>query len=119
MSITVCLNVPHQPEICCICFAIPISTANQIIPALMRYGKVQHAYIGIGGQNVKISRRITLNHGLGTNTGIFVMFVESNSPAHQAGLQLRDVIVGFNNQALSNMDELSTWRKLIVYLSLR
>ncbi|MEO0970334.1 MAG: trypsin-like peptidase domain-containing protein [Cyanobacteria bacterium J06639_18] len=89
-----------------ICFAIPISTANQIIPALMRYGKVQRAYIGIGGQNVKISRRITLNHGLATNTGIFVMFVESNSPAHQAGLQLRDVIVGFNNQALSNMDEL-------------
>ena len=92
-----------------ICFAIPINTAIRVIPELMRYGKIQRVYIGIGGQNVKISRRITLYHELVTNTGIFVMFVESNSPARKAGLQAGDVIVGFNGQPVGNMDELHKW----------
>ncbi len=72
-----------------ICFAIPINTVNRVIPALIKYGKLQRRYIGIGGQNVEISCSITLYHRLATNTGIFVMFIEPNSPAHKADLQIR------------------------------
>lgn len=89
-----------------ICFAVPINTAKQVIPTLMRYGKIKRGYIGIGGQNVQISRRLMLFHELATDTGIFVMYVESNSPAQKAGLQEGDVIVGFNGKPLTSIDDL-------------
>lgn len=89
-----------------ICFAVPINTAKNVIPALMRHGKVDRAYLGIGGQNIQISRRMMLFHELASDSGIFVMYVERNSPASRAGLEADDVIIGFNRQPLSNMDEL-------------
>ncbi len=89
-----------------ICFAIPINTAKILIPALMRYGQVRRAYIGIGGQNVQISRRIMLFNELAVDSGIFIMYVEPNSPAEKAGLREGDVIVGFNNLPLSSIEDL-------------
>ncbi len=89
-----------------ICFAVPINTAKMVIPTLMRYGQVQRGYIGIGGQNVQISRRIMLFNELAVDTGIFVMHVEPNSPAKKAGLLQGDVIVGFNNSPLRGIEDL-------------
>jgi S1-C subfamily serine protease len=89
-----------------ICFAVPINTAKMVIPSLMRHGKVLRGYIGIGGQNVQVSRRIMLFNELSADTGIFIMYVESKSPAQIAGLQEGDVIVGFNGQPLSSIDDL-------------
>ncbi|NJL10102.1 MAG: trypsin-like serine protease [Calothrix sp. SM1_7_51] len=89
-----------------ICFAVPINAAKIVIPSLMQYGRVRRGYIGIGGQNVQISRRIMLFNELSVDTGIFIMFVEPNSPADKAGLQEGDVIVGFDGKALSCIDDL-------------
>jgi S1-C subfamily serine protease len=89
-----------------ICFAVPINTAKMVIPTLMRYGQVRRGYIGIGGQNVQISRRIMLFNELAVDTGIFVMHVEPNSPAKNAGLLQGDVIVGFNNSPLRGIEDL-------------
>ncbi len=89
-----------------ICFAVPINAAKTIIPALMREGQVKRGYIGIGGQNVSISRRIMLFHELSIESGILIISVEENGPAQKAGLMNGDVIVGFNNQPVANIDEL-------------
>lgn len=89
-----------------ICFAIPINTAKIVIPVLMKHGKVRRGYIGIGGQNVQISWRIALFNELAVDTGIYVMYVEPNSPAQKAGLQQGDVIIAFNSLPVGNMEQL-------------
>jgi S1-C subfamily serine protease len=89
-----------------LCFAVPINTAKTVIPALMGGGKFRRAYIGIGGQNVQMSRRIVLYHELADNGGVLVISTETDSPARKAGLLKGDVIVGFNNKPVGSIDEL-------------
>lgn len=47
-----------------ICFAVPINTAKMILTPLIKDGKIQRGYIGIGGQNVPLPRRVVLFHEL-------------------------------------------------------
>ena len=89
-----------------ICFAVPINAAKTVIPLLIKDGKVRRGYIGIGGQNVQIPRQIVLFHELAVEKGIFVFSIEKYSPAFRSGLMEGDVIVGFNNQPLSCVDDL-------------
>jgi S1-C subfamily serine protease len=73
------------------------------IPAPLGRGVCQ---IGIGGQNVQIYWRISLFNELAVDTGIYVMYVEPNSPAQKAGLQQGDVIIAFNSLPVGNMEQL-------------
>jgi S1-C subfamily serine protease len=89
-----------------LCFAVPINTATMIIPALLREGKVKRGYIGIGGQNVELPRRVVLYHELAVERGILVISVEVSGAAHKAGLIEGDVIVGFDGEPIGSVDEL-------------
>ncbi len=77
-----------------------------IIPALLREGKVRRGYIGIGGQNVELPRRVVLYHELGVERGILVISIEEKGAAQKAGLVQGDVIVGFDGQPIGSVDEL-------------
>ena len=65
-------------------FAVPISTAKQVIPQLRDDGKVERAYIGITGATIdqSLSR---LN--LATDSGVLVQSVQGGSPAAKAGIR--------------------------------
>lgn len=89
-----------------ICFAIGINTATLIAPKLIRDGRIKRSYLGIGGQDAPIHQRIVRFYNLEKNQGVLVLSVEKNSPALKAGLQVGDVIIGFENQPVSKIDEL-------------
>lgn len=88
-----------------LCFAVPINTAKTILTPLIKDG-IQRGYIGIGGQNVPLPRRLVLFHELSVESGILVISTENNSPAQKAGLREKDVIVGWNNQPIALIDDL-------------
>lgn len=89
-----------------ICFAISINTAKFIAAQLIKDGRVKRSYIGIAGQNVPVHRRIVRYHGLTNEYGVFVISVENNSPAGQAGIKEGDIIISFRGKDVSGIDDL-------------
>jgi S1-C subfamily serine protease len=89
-----------------ICFAIAANTAERVAVALIREGRVRRAFLGVGGQDAPIARRIVRHFGLDHESGVRVISVEKDSPAAIAGLQSGDIVVAFGNEPVRNIDDL-------------
>jgi S1-C subfamily serine protease len=89
-----------------ICFAIPINMAKDILPQLMKHGRVVRGYLGLHARNVPIPTAIARRHGLQQTTGVEVMALEADGPADQAGIQEEDVIVGLGEKPVASVDDL-------------
>ena len=89
-----------------ICFAIPIDTARYLTVPLIRDGRIRRSIIGLGGQNVPILRRLVRYHDLTVESGVLVILLERNGPAERAGIREGDVIIGFDEHPIRNIDDL-------------
>lgn len=89
-----------------ICFATSIDTAKFVASRLIRDGKVSRSYIGLAGQNVPLPRRIVRYYNLAVESGILIVSFEDNSPARNAGLREGDIIIGFDDQPTTGIDDL-------------
>lgn len=89
-----------------ICFATAINTAKFVAGRLIKDGKITRGYLGVAGQNVPLHRRLIRAHNLPAPSGIFVVSVEQGSPAQRASLREGDIIVGFGDQAVPDIDAL-------------
>ena len=89
-----------------ICFATPTNSAKMVASMLIREGKVTRSFIGIGAQVVPLPRRFVRFYALEKETGVLVTSVEKSSPASQAGIEERDLIVLFNNEPIANVDDM-------------
>jgi S1-C subfamily serine protease len=89
-----------------ICFAIAANTAGFVMGKLIHEGRVRRSYLGVAGQNVPLHRRVVRFHGLSTDSGVFVVSVEPNSPAARAGVRDGDLIVAYADQPISGIDDL-------------
>jgi S1-C subfamily serine protease len=89
-----------------ICFAIPMSTAQFVAGRLIKDGRIRRSYLGIGGQNIPLPRRLVRLYNLSAERGVVVVTVEPHSPAQQAGVQTGDVIVGYGDHTVASIDEL-------------
>jgi S1-C subfamily serine protease len=89
-----------------LCFAIGIDTAKYVTGFLVRDGRIRRAYLGVGGQNTRLHRRLVRYHNLPADSGLLVVSVDPRSPAAEAGLREGDVIVSFNGAAVPGVDAL-------------
>ncbi len=89
-----------------ICFAIGINTAKFVAGRLIKDGKIRRGYLGIAGQNVEIHRRVVRYYHLPNEKGVLVMSTEDNSPARESGLTMGDIIIAFDNQPVTDIDDL-------------
>jgi S1-C subfamily serine protease len=89
-----------------ICFAIGADTAEFVASRLIRDGRVRRSYIGVTGQAVALHRRLVRYYDLPSPTGLLLLSVVPDSPAHSAGLRERDVIVRFASNPVANVDDL-------------
>lgn len=89
-----------------LCFAIAIDTAKYIAGWLIKDGRIRRSYIGVGGQNVKVHRKVVRYYQLPVESGLLVVSVEPGSPAAKAGLREGDVIIQYNGAPVPDVDAL-------------
>jgi S1-C subfamily serine protease len=89
-----------------ICFAIGINTAKFVAGRLIRDGRIRRSYIGVVGQTISLPRNVVRFHGLEQERGILVLSVEPASPAVEAGVRERDIIISFDGQRVAGIDDL-------------
>lgn len=89
-----------------ICFAIPISAAQHILPQLLQHGRVIRGYLGLHGRNVPIPRHRIRLFNLDQDTGVEVVGLEKDGPAEEASIEPEDVIVSLGDQPVRSVDDL-------------
>jgi S1-C subfamily serine protease len=89
-----------------LCFAIPSNTASFVAGQLIQSGRVRRSYIGLGGQDVPLHRRIVRFHRLAGEGGVLAVQIEPAAPAARAGLLEGDIIVEFDGQPVEHIDTL-------------
>jgi S1-C subfamily serine protease len=89
-----------------ICFAIGIDTARHVAAWLIKDGKIRRSYIGVGGQNVPVHRRLVRHYQLKAASAVLVISVVQGSPAEQADVREGDLMAEFNGQAIPSIDAL-------------
>ena len=89
-----------------ICFATAIDSAKWVVSELLRHGRVRRAYLGLAGATTPLSRRVVRYFNLAGESGLRVESVEPQGPAHLAGIESGDVILGIGGQAVAGIDDL-------------
>jgi len=93
-------------------FAIPVNTARDIAEELIAKGKVEHPYLGIqmAGITPELRKQFQSrkNIDLGTDKGVIIVDVVSNSPADRAGLKSGDVISQIEEKAIAGAEDVQT-----------
>jgi S1-C subfamily serine protease len=92
-------------------FAIPVDDVNQIVPQLIRHGRIVRPGLGIQAGNDQINEQLHLN-------GVLIIAVIPDAPAAQAGLRptrrdeetgdllLGDVIVAIDDKPVKSIKDL-------------
>lgn len=84
-------------------FAIPINDTIEVYKGLIENGKISRPFVGIAG--IDLDEATAIRNGL--TKGIYVDSVVENSGAEKAGIQAGDIIIKFDGQSVSTMDELT------------
>ncbi|MAY60940.1 MAG: serine peptidase [Rhizobiales bacterium] len=88
-----------------IAFAIPASTAKDIVQDLIRDGSVQRGWLGV--QIQPVTKDIAESLGLAEAQGALVAQPQSDTPAAKAGIQSGDVVTAVNGETVEGPRELA------------
>ena len=92
-------------------FAVPVSTANQIMAALIKDGKVTRGWIGVEPRplNAELAESFGIPKDKSTGAlpkGVLIHGVLQNSPAAKAGIQPGDLIMQVAGQGVADVPEM-------------
>lgn len=91
-------------------FAIPVSTAKQVLEGIVTEGQVTRGWIGVEPQelNAELIDAFKLKPEAARAGGVIITGVLQNGPAAQGGIRPGDVIMAVNGQPVRNVSQLLT-----------
>ncbi|MDM0045430.1 trypsin-like peptidase domain-containing protein [Variovorax dokdonensis] len=87
-------------------FAIPVSTAKQVLQDIVKDGKVTRGWIGVEPND--LSTELAETFGVKADRGVIITGVLQNGPAARAGLRPGDVITKVADTEIGNVQQLLT-----------
>jgi 2-alkenal reductase len=106
-------------------YAVPANALARVVPALIREGHYQHAWLGVGMRDV--DPLLARHFGLAARQGVLVTAVQSGGPADQAGIRAGttrgdygglplvydgDIITAINGRNVLSGDDLVSYLEL-------
>ncbi|MEI7783234.1 MAG: trypsin-like peptidase domain-containing protein [Betaproteobacteria bacterium] len=85
-------------------FAIPVSSARQVLDAIVRDGQVIRGWIGVEPQ--ELNAELAQAFSVKAASGVIITGVLQNGPAAQAGLKPGDVVTEVAGRPVKNVSEL-------------
>ena len=85
-------------------FAVPINQVKYVIEYLINEGKVIRGWLGVQIRDLDEDMAKVL--GLDSKKGAMIAMVSPNSPAKDAGIEDKDVIIAMNYESISDSNEL-------------
>jgi S1-C subfamily serine protease len=76
--------------------ALPVEIAERVADSLRTHGRIRRAYLGVGVQPIRLSEGL----GLGQDSGLLVVTIEPDGPAHKAALMQGDTLVTVDGDPL-------------------
>jgi serine protease DegQ len=87
-------------------FAIPVSTAKQVLEGIVRDGRVTRGWIGVEPND--LSPELAETFDVKANSGVIITGVLQNGPAALAGIRPGDVIVSIADRPVPDVAQLLT-----------
>jgi S1-C subfamily serine protease len=85
-------------------FAIPVSTAKQVLEGIIKDGQITRGWIGV--EPNELSPELAETFDVKTRQGVIITGVLQNGPAAQSGIRPGDVIVKIANQPVTDVAHL-------------
>ncbi|MEO7142936.1 MAG: S1C family serine protease, partial [Bryobacteraceae bacterium] len=79
-------------------FAVPQTTVERVVKALLAHGRMPQGYLGAGLQPIALPEHLTKGLGLSVPAGLITVSVDQDAPAGKAGLLLGDVLLDLDGQ---------------------
>ena len=89
-------------------FAIPVTVANRVIPALIDDGEYRYPFLGVSGMTVSalVAERIRLDDNV---LGVYVSQVLDGGPSAAAGMRSGDIIVSIDGIEVRNFEDVISY----------
>jgi serine protease Do len=85
--------------------AVPASTVNTVVDTLLQKGRIPRGYLGVGLQPVRLPEALRQSLHREQKTAAIILEVESESPAHKAGLVIGDIVVSLSGQPVARLED--------------
>jgi serine protease Do len=85
--------------------AVPAPTVSRVVDTVLEKGRIPHGYLGVGLQLVRLPDALRQTLQRTEKTAAIVLEVESESPAHKAGIVIGDVLISLGGHPVTGVED--------------